>query len=72
MDCRSGADSVKSGLPRRGISCKRRTAVAGADSGKGGLPQQGRSCKEQIRCAAVGPFASILLRILLVAMLQFV
>ena len=44
----------------------------GADSAKGGLPQQGRSCKERIRCAAVGPFASILLRILLVAMLQFV
>lgn len=66
-----GADSAKSGLPRRGRSRKEWIAVAGADSGKGGLPRRGRSCKGLIQREAVHPFASILLRILLVAMLQF-
>ena len=66
-----GADSAEDGSSRRGRSCKRRTAVAGADSGKGGLPQRGRSCKGLVQREAVRPFASILLRILFVVMLQF-
>lgn len=66
-----GADAAKDGSSQWGLILQKADCRGGADLAKSGSPQEGRSRKEQIRCEAVHPFASILLRILLVAMLQF-